>query len=1647
MIARTGVRLHGRRTAPPPRNLARLRLVATLLSMVLGPGLVGLAGLAALSHAVRYVANPTRLANLASREASVQLGRSVRIGRIDVSFNPGHWRQPGHAAVTGLSIASGPGFPALPLVGAGRIDFDFSVPQLLASDLNTPWLQQVTITRPRVVAIRNPSGVWNFSGLFKKQAAQGRPVAARVLIVDGAVVYRDDRCPDNQTGVPAPFNVAAPHVNGVVDLRPGSGAWFAADIGPVKGVCESLHATGIAAPSAHLITASLVATAVPASPETRRFMKPSVFDIRQGTADIDANVAVNTQQVSRNGRFTPAISVSAHATPKDITLTAAGIAAPFTHVSGTVTFVNSLLSGVLAGSVAGAVVHLHGSYLPTGGAFFHQGSRNGAPAQLALAGTLDGFHLARIAGAIRTAPFYRKVSPVVRQWLGDSHAAGSVQWRLQGPVTNLTLAADSNLQVVHVRKWNAKSVKLALALQGGELAADMHGQYAGGPAAVRLRVETRSPGRFTMEAHGSSLSLGALGIPVSGSLSGVGDIDAAMTGQSGRTPSIVARAHAAAVHYNGIALRSLFARATSNGRVIAIQRLRADDPKGVVIAAGTVDLKRKLLDLTVNSDELNLAAVSHLAVAQPVSLKHETFAPPISGFAYLRSRIDGPFQNLQATGKVVAFGVQTRATHINIDRVATAFNVTRRAITLTGGDAERYPGDLVFSAVVTNPFAATASLDASANARGFDVGELLRTAGIAMPADVQLAGEADASGIHVLGPINHLRLAAPAELTVRDARLNDLPLDIATAGIMYQDGAWSWDGLLKLASGSIRLHGGLSNEQQLSTAIAVTDINLDSLANALPANNRPALSGILSAQLAVRDQISHPVSASGSVAAAGLAVNGIAIGDLSLAGSWDGANVTMASAALTDPSDSTSRITATNVAWNTATGSLSAAKPVIISHTPVSRIRKALAASAFGATSTGKRVVSLLNEVTGSINGQVAVSGSITNPVANVRWNVANLLAFGQPFAAATGSAEITRTAFLSPSPGDPTDLIRFAGPVSGTTAPELLQAKSVAVEFGGSLNADIDAYHVDLGALQAATNPLPSSLRIRGTADLVGISASGTTKSPVLDISAALSHLAMVTPSSGRTWQLDNADIGHIHVADGGIVADDITLSKLGTEQPTPAHYVLRLRGSVGFNWQAPWVAPDAPLKITADFPQQSLQILQAFGITGLHDTTGTAEAHAQLAGTRAQPELTGEMDIHSPNFRIGPLATGLKNLNGVVSFEQDHIQVVTSADTQVIWRGKPVPSAQPSHLTLTGSLPLGFTKEAHPVSGLQLRATNLFFDEPVLPGLNSGAAKGLAQIALDVTGSARKPVISGSISVHDGQIVLPSDFGSLSSAATLLPAIPAFRDVTLNVGNNVSMSGMALAAKVTGALMLVGTPRDPRVNGRLRITSGKFTLPTARFTVDPPGLVDITYPVYASADPQDKQLGINVNLTADTFITASSISGVNKRYHVFVTAKGPLTGEASNRLTGAPLMQLALRTDPPDLAIGQANLASKLAGVFTGINSLNSLSRAPGDALAAEVLNVFQGSVLPSLFDKPAKQLGFQQLELNYDPIEQLSFTASRRLFGPFYANYMRSLTATRNYYDLKVSMKLRNDLQLSWETDDQRTDKLLVEGIWKF
>ena len=532
------------------------------------------------------------------------------------------------------------------------------------------------------------------------------------------------------------------------------------------------------------------------------------------------------------------------------------------------------------------------------------------------------------------------------------------------------------------------------------------------------------------------------------------------------------------------------------------------------------------------------------------------------------------------------------------------------------------------------------------------------------------------------------------------------------------------------------------------------------------------------------------------------------------------------------------------------------------------------------------------------------------------------------------------------------------------------------------------------------------------------------------------------------KTYSIDRVEVLRALITEGKIQADTIRLSK--TDRERNIKYQANAGGSIGFTFAPPFIPDDASLDFRAALLDQDIRALAAPDSRYPNASEGKFSLTAIISGTRSDPDLLGIVLVDAPRLQFGNLATGLRDVKGQINLNRDQIVVADNfqAFSQVYINGQPSKDKAKTGdpILLSGSLPLGISN-AGKTGEIVLQTPRFVFDEASIPNAPNGKINGQARIDLKVVGSVIAPKLTGTITASNSQFALPSEFAGLSGDKIVLP-IPPTLDVTVRLGEKVRLSNPQLNALTDGEIRLFGTLPDYQLSGRVYLREGQLRFPTGKFTIVPTGEVTIAYPTYQQGLPGQVEptLGLNVNVKAQTSLSARSISGTQRRYKVTVTAIGPLTGGAVDPVTGRSRLALNFQSDPPDLAVNQEQFFQKVVGVFGGEN-LELFSRNPGQAFAAQLTSIFTSSVIPNLFDRPAQALGFDELSIGYDPVQRLNLTVSRRLFGPFYASYNRSLSGAQEQYRLRLSARFSERYQASFESNERGEQRYLLEAVLRF
>lgn len=1638
-----------------------------------------------------YLNTQSRLAGVLSTEATRALGRRVHVGDAVITGNLWGLSARNRIDLRNVMIADAADAGA-PFARAERIVVVYNLAQLLfPPDPAAPYVDEVQLAGPEALIARDARGRWNFETLLRPKTAPGRPFADRIAFQEGLLHYADRTFPHPE-GVPVrPLALNLQHLAGVVLFRPDRSVAFQADGAVGPAVVRNFHALGVVEPAPGMLDIRLTASAVSLPFLGERLISPARGHVFTGKADLDVGLVL---PISARAAGSTAVSwqdmqLSGQLQVTGLSGSSPEIGEPVQEAHGRLRFDGGALSGRLAGRYAGAGIDLTGEMT---GLDLHDlaGRRN--PPAVALRGTLRTVDLGRALRALRLDRRLTQ-SPEVQSDLRKIKGYGDVQFQLGGTAYDPTTHITAQLSSLEWASYRARNVRLISLWANRRISADIRGSYARGDAIVRANVDLDSIGAFRLEACGAGLELAEAGLPTKEPLQGTGRLDLVMQGRRGHIPRTRAQIELTDVRFRAQSLAHVTARAETVGRALVISDLRAEDEKGIALAQGEVDLRNNRVHGVVDAVNLDIKALSE--VLRPAGRPAESAARStvVDGQGSLHGTLGGTLDNPILTGTARVEALQIGQS--GLDSLTAQFDLSRDRLSIREGRAERYTGAALFSGAASDPFSEHPMLDLTFRADNVNAADLLMVTGVDT-GDLQLTGNLFTGDVHLQGPIDRLTIQQPFTVRLDQGYLNGLPLGQALAQAVYgPDGLQIREAHADFADGALTARGTVGADGALDLTLEATGMDIETLALALPFEDTPEVGGTLArVQLNVQGKAASP-RITGTLSAGRLTYEGSEIGDLQGSLRYADRLVTLENLRLTDVLQTETgrgRIDIARLDYDVdnhtvrATGSLS--------NVSLSRVRALFLESGYARTETGQRALDYLARTSDAFVGDVEASfslqGTTSKPVLDLRWSGSSLQIAGYSVTALAGSARVTPTGILSPWPPDSTDRVRLETPDG------LIVARRLNIVYDGSILADIDASNANLTFLQNLIRPEDAqnpARRLSGIGDL-GLVITGATKSPEVEASLNLRNLIY----GGQPIDRVDVDTITINKDQDGRLRGSLRLVKNDPKLGTP--YEGRAGGSIGFSWSPPFIPSDAPLDITATVVEQPLQIVSALapffatlladasprahpGETampasrsvasagspgraarlgaaqpsasqragsaeegGLVESEGTISVAARVQGTRSDPSLSGSLQVRASRLRIDGLATGLRDVVGDFALQGDRLEARSFSALSQIQRRTGAPVAG-GPIRIVGGISLGLSPNTPPdAGGLRLTAENLRFDENPLPALRSGSVRGVGELDLRLTGTLRDPELGGTLTVHDAEARLPSEFGGVGGVAASLPDI-ARLNLRVRLDRRVRVLASGLNARTEGNLFLTGRLSDPRLQGNLTLPEGQLTLSTTRFVLRPGSAIVLRYPVYEEGLRRTPSLGVNVNLTAHGNLTATSIYGTRQRYRVTLYARGPLTGAAVDRPTGESPLSISFATDPPDLATSQVALSQRVLGALGGADVLSQFGRTPGRALTAELATLMNDALLPGVFERAAAQTGFEEIALTYDPVQRLNLTLSRNLFGPLYVTYIRSLSADREIYSLKTSLRFRNRYQVSYQIDEQRTQRLLLEGVWKF
>lgn len=1662
-----------------------LRRTLSLLTLFLPLTLVLVFGLLALRRF--YLTVQGYRVSILQTEVARALGREVKVGSIRIAGRYVYLEDV-QVSEKGVPVAAGR------IAGARRVVMDFDLRKiLLEKDRCVPRFADVWLENPVVHISRDREGRWNFEDLIKPLPERPtRPIAGRIHVVEGTLLYDDEALPRHPKRPATPFQARLTHISGLLRIGPNNVyAWFAT-AHDADGRLQRAEVNGSYEANKGRLFLKVVADRVDIPRLARRVLPPDtqVAGFASGQLTL-----VWTPEMRGN---VPA-DLQADFQIEGGTLTSSRLGEPVSNIRGTAS-----LTGV------GAEVNLEAEF---------------AGSKLRVAGTIAGLKNPLLRASVKAANLRLQrllaAAKLQRRFpeLRRVQASADLHLQASGPMDNLAISATGPLTVwghlpdgpilprparlqyalsgnakapslritgilpqVRYDRFTAHNLWLAGVYTGRQAVADFQVQVAGGNVTGRVEIMPQGKQtRYALLARARRVDLARLPQEADRSVGGIVDIDLRAQGQWDKhLPDGMAKVNVYGLKYDKLAFDRVHAFLRSTGDVVRIDPLTVQAATGIATADGYVDIAQKRLNLHFEADQINL---SHLPL---VELEDRRLPP--RGYVYVRDgRVTGSWEDPTVEAMLHAF--QLGVEGLAVDYARTHVRGNKTALEIEDGLALRLPASARFSGTIRQLLEEKPQLALTADFNNLEVRDLARLTG----STIAIAGTARGH-VQIEGDMAKPYIAI-SPLTVETASIGFVDFDRMSGALRFDpfqaDGTWFLSGFEAMSE---KMRVAASASLTSDGRFAIRDVSLDADLDLLKpyVSEYATVKGRIDAtghlEGAFREGEARDLLGSLSLQTTELTLNNQQLGELQ--GTVDIHGDTLSS---------------NDLALGTREAGIYLAPPASdslpafrydrkqntfvldgrVRALTIENLRNLLLQSPYLARTSEKESPEGLEQVfrpfTGALNGVFHVEGPLHNPEAKISWSGEELLFDGQPVQQFTGTALLNRKVL--------------------TLEQATLKARDAALTVDGtlvwnqSLFGTLELDNFTLDQLQRWLPGRKELEALKGTVDKIDVQIAGTPSSPELIASLNFSNVQWQDERvlGGRKIAVEDVSIARAVIKEGRIEAQDIQMALRGpqpafTEATPDTHgeeaprYEAHASGSIAFSWQTPHFGEDPALNFNISLRNQGLGILTAFVPTATSELDGTINASFTWSGTLKNPVLEGSLEVNADRLRFAGMTTVISDLHAAFALTGDSLRVVRNEQTgqekvtarlQVInpRNRNAIVTSEP--IEMTGDLALR-PEVSRP--GFRITTERAIFAESPLPLIGSGrAAAELATSDLSVKGTVFEPLIRGTLRVIKPRYIGQADFrmpdpAKEALAGPPLPIKPKF-DLKFITEDPVRISATQLAASVRTSteepIALTGGLDAPSLTGTLLIEKGTLLFPTARFSIQPGGHVSLRYPYYSVGNFTEPILGVLLNVRATTRLTARSVTGVMRRYTITVEAEGPLYSSAPLQvqtpdeftpgLPGARGLRLTFTADPPDLALSPAGLERRVIGLLGGQEAIEGLfSQRPdvGTIIGQQLTEVLTGSILPEWFERSgiAGALGLEELTLEYAGLNIGAVRLSGHLTDRLEISYWRRLVGANiplsdQTWLLKLSYRLGSRTQFSWTRDDRNTNAFLLEGVFRY
>lgn len=944
---------------------------------------------------------------------------------------------------------------------------------------------------------------------------------------------------------------------------------------------------------------------------------------------------------------------------------------------------------------------------------------------------------------------------------------------------------------------------------------------------------------------------------------------------------------------------------------------------------------------------------------------------------------------LQGTPDAPSFDGQVEAYRIMIngisaERISADLEARRSIVRLRSLEIEDPIGRLTASGDIVDPLSADPRLDLAVSVGALAVEPLAISTGLPFHLAGSLSGD-----VRITNTLESPEVEGSVRMVT--GQVADLPIDHAETAISYRDSMFTLTGFeARSGTGVLRAGGSIGlDDQGVSIAFSAGDLPLDSVARSLRQN--VLLSGGLNAEGEMTGTLDDTVVRV-TLDSTSPRINGQTFDGFRADLTWDDDVLQVGSASLTDGGAEyvISRLSYSPTDEMVEVG-------VEVRHAPIDRLVTMIEKGPRSGTTARLRghLASVPRPCQGvldaDVKGTIDLAGGEPAP---------NLRIEGTVNGARIGSSDISTIRIEGDWQAGKVILSKLEA-LSGDT--DLLA--SAVLGPGGTLDVQADVHGLDL---ETAGKWLKLDQNFSGVAD-VTIIAEGTTKAPSVEASLDIQNPVIegMRFDSLRA-RFSAAPFGEDASAGNRINIDDLTVV-LGDSQ-------LSASGFMPVDWEKPSVPRDQPILVEMLLNDDSLKLMSVLAgeaITG--QAGGKFSGKISYGGTIDKPDMHGGLTWRDGRLHLARLGK---------PFEQIEADITLSGSVLTVDRliGR---SAQGGSFRIAG--PVDFTKSS---LDLSLVTSTLRVSGNNISGKYGETGEVVLDSDVHVAGNWRAPLISGRVSVPKGSVGL-TDTDDLASAA-VKPAVDPRFDLQVSVGRGLVFRSARLEAALPGSLALGGSLSQPMVDGLLDLADGTIVFPMRSFKILPGSDMRVR------VSPGQPALAI-VDLQARARIVDVSSLGKRARYTVTMQASGPLD-KLRPTFTSSPV------------GLSEQRIMALVTGQYQFEQILKG---SQGADIGRELSGLFSAAVMPSVFD-PIEEafqsaLGIDEFALEMGYREPVQVSIGEALGRDVYLSYSAALGARPDYadsrYELKLSYRVRNNLEFSVQTDENRTLGIGAEGKIRF